>query len=182
MTRPRTRRARLAACAAVLLLAACRHGEAAPATPDGQEAEIYRAVLATAESRLVVRTTSAPPEFAGDARERIKMHRDELSGLDASTVRSFLERNRVSVPLPELGDGRLEMVSEEEWRAHGTSAEPRWNRGVMMLSRIGYSSGGTQALVYVVKACPLCGGAEYVLLTRTGDRWTVTARASDWYS
>jgi hypothetical protein len=182
MTRSRTRRAAFAVCATVLLLAACRHTGAAPPTRDGQEAEIYHAVLARAESRLVVRTTSAPPEFVGDAMERIRMHRNELSGLNTSTVQSFLERNRVSVQLPELGDARVEMVSKEEWSAHLDGRERRWNRGVMMLSRIGYSSDGTQALVYVVKACPLCGGADYVLLTRTGDRWMVTATANDWNS
>lgn len=182
MTRGRAPWASLAACTAVLLLAACRHTEAAPRTYDADDAEVYRVVLARAESRLVLRTTSAPPEFVGDARERIAMHGHALPGLQPGTAQSFLERNRRSASLPQLGGSRLELVSEEEWRAAADSRKRRWNRGVMMLSRIGYSRDRTQALVYVVKACPLCGGADYVLLTRTSDRWRVAAEANDWNS
>lgn len=181
----RSRGARLgaAACTALLLAIGCQRAGVASAAADERDVAIYRAVLAGAESRLVVRTTSAPLEVGEmTTGQRIAMHARDLPGLDPSTVRSFQERNRVSEALPALGGSGVETVAEEEWQAHADSDEPRWNRGVMILSRIGYSREGTQALVYVVKACPLCGGAEYVLLARSGDRWAVVAKAGDWYS
>jgi hypothetical protein len=51
----------------------------------------------------------------------------------------------------------------------------------IVLSRIGYSRDGAQALVYVTRACHPCGGgSDYVLLSRARGVWTVTARSDVW--
>lgn len=73
-------------------------------------------------------------------------------------MQSFFSRNRVSEPLPEV-DSTVAWIS--------------------VLSRIGYSDDGAQALAYVTHACPLCGYGQYVLLARSGDGWTVAAAALD---
>jgi len=179
-----------AVCAAVVLAGGCR-AAGVPLAPAGeQDAAVYREVLATAPTRTVLRTTSAPLDLAGEAKERIAMHSAELNDLQPGTVRSFLDQNLTEASLQELGDSTLVWVSEEEWHAwmqqpresrEGGETE-RWRHGVMRLSRIGYSRDSKQALVYVVHACPLCGSGTYVLLTRVGDRWSIAAEAADWFS
>ncbi|HEX2081340.1 MAG TPA: hypothetical protein VHG08_26790 [Longimicrobium sp.] len=157
---------------------------------DQHDAAIYRVVLASTQSRIVQRSTAGPLESMGDVAERIAMHADALPGLDGSTIRSFLARHRMETPVPDLGDSSIVWMSREEWRAfagrrNGWAALDErhpGNAGVILLSRVGYASDGTQALVYVTTACPLCGSGEYVLLARRGNGWTITGRAQDWVS
>jgi hypothetical protein len=152
---------------------------------------VYRAVLASIPSRLVQSTTQPPPELTGNRAERIAALGDQLHGLDASMVRSFLARNRDPVRLPDLGDGTVVWIAAEEWRAlanqrDGWDAIRRRAPGsnaVVTISRPGYSQDASRALVYVIAACEgLCSEAHYVLLSHDRGEWREVARALDWAS
>lgn len=55
-------------------------------------------------------------------------------------------------------------------------------RPVLLLARPGHDARRTQALVYGITACPLCGGAFFSLLRRDGEQWTVVRRSAEWHS
>jgi hypothetical protein len=192
----RARRLGFAACAAVLLAAGCGPSAPSPAAwpepthspapADERDAAVYRAVLAGAPTRTVLRPTGSPSLFTDDVPNSIAANAPNLPGLDPGTARSFLDLDRTQTSLPELGDFSVVWVSEAEWRASMESVDARrmerWRHGVMRLSRIGYSDDRTQALVYVAHVCPLCGSGGYVLLARTGGRWSIVAESQDWVS
>lgn len=55
--------------------------------------------------------------------------------------------------------------------------------GFIMLSNVGFSKTGDQALVYVVHWCgDLCGTGHYVLLSKDEDKWKVDEKAMIWIS
>ncbi|HEY0017821.1 MAG TPA: hypothetical protein VGC13_16020 [Longimicrobium sp.] len=177
---------------ALVMATAC--GELAPGEmlPARDDAAVYRAVLAAERAggvlRPVVQRTSEPAlEFV----EEQELHRlvtrvPAMPGLDASTVRSFLAVNSDVAPIPDLRDTTVSWVSREEWRAWPYGWSEHFARhpdsgGVIVFSRVGYSRDGAQALVYVTRACPPCGGvSDFVLLSRARSVWTVTARANVW--
>jgi hypothetical protein len=179
----------------VVAISACAGGamEARTAVDD---AAVYRAALLPKPDdgivlrRVVQQTTEPTLEDLGGIAERLAMHARQLPGLDTSTVRSFVAFNGQVAVVPELGDSTLSWVSKKEWRSlfdgedGGSEFFSRHpdSGGVTLLSRVGYSRDGTQALVYVVRACPLCGEGEYVLLVRANGQWRVWARANDWNS
>ena len=63
---------------------------------------------------------------------------------------------------------------------------PDWAKGArysVSLSEVQYSRDGSQALVYVVHACPLCGWGALVLLARdSANVWRVSATLQVWFS
>jgi hypothetical protein len=155
------------------------------------DVDVYRAVLASTPSRLVQSTTQPPLEFSGKSADRIALLAGQLHPLDASTVRSFLARNRDSVRLPNLEDPTVVWIAAEEWRAlanqPGGWEEIRGrapgSNAVVTISRPGYSRDASLALVYVIAVCEgLCSESHYVLLSRDGGEWKVVARAQDWVS
>lgn len=139
-------------------------------------------------SLRVVRTTTVPVSFDGSYERRLRDDRAHaLAGLKDETIRSFVERNRGHSTLPEpLSPGMpYSWVSNEDFLSRKAMANVRPDGRIdrlAVLSAAGYDRAHTQALVYVVDACPLCGHAEYVLLTRTPLGWAVTAQADDWWS
>lgn len=54
--------------------------------------------------------------------------------------------------------------------------------GYITLSRAGFSFDGKEALFYTEHICGLCGGGEFVLMRKHGDRWAVVNRYSTWVS
>jgi hypothetical protein len=179
----------------VIATSACAGGALASPTA-ADDAAVYRAALLPRPDdglvfrRVVQRTTEPTPEDTGGIPERLAMHAPRLPGLDPSTVRSFLALNGQVAAVPELGDSTLSWISREAWRTM-MDEEDAWrdfdrrhprSGGITLLSRVGYSRDGAQALVYVMRACPLCGEGEYVLLARANGQWRVSARANDWNS
>jgi hypothetical protein len=177
-----------------LFVAATACGELAPGEMlhARDDAAVYRAVLAAERAggvlRPVVQRTSEPAlEFVAErVSPRIVTRVPTMRGLDSSTVRSFLALNSQVAPIPDLRDTSVSWVNREEWRAwpYGWSeffARHPDSGGVIVFSRVGYSRDGAQALVNVTRACPPCGGvSDYVLLSRAGGAWTVTARSNVW--
>jgi hypothetical protein len=128
---------------------------------------------------LFVQRESEAPLSPTDQRaeERFTdVHRAALRGLHSETERSFWQRNRSSDTLPRtLARGRYQLIPSARWRERDA-------RPVFLLSKPGYNRDMTQALVYVVAACPLCGGADYLLLQRDGTRWRIAGSSTDWNS
>lgn len=53
--------------------------------------------------------------------------------------------------------------------------------GILLVSRVGFNSDKTEAVVYAGKSCgTLCGEGYYVRLTKIGDRWTVADQTTVW--
>ncbi|HEX5872973.1 MAG TPA: hypothetical protein VFY65_21220 [Longimicrobium sp.] len=178
--------------ALVMAVAACARFAPGDLLPAVDDAAVYRAVLTAERARglirpLVQRTSEPVVAFPGEGvAQRLAMYAATRPALDATTVRSFLALNGQVAAIPDLGDTTVSWVSREEWRAWGYGwdeylALDRDSAGVIVFSRVGYSRDGTQALVYVTRPCPPCGGwSDYVLLARTGGVWTVTARWNVW--
>ena len=54
---------------------------------------------------------------------------------------------------------------------------------VIRLSKIGFNKAGTEAFVYAeLVACPLCGGADYVLLEKNSGVWKIKEKFNRWVS
>jgi hypothetical protein len=166
--------------------------------PERDDVAVYQAVLAPdvddyARRRVIQRTTEPVMEVPAGGQSverRLAMQAAGLPGVDTSTVRAFLALHREVVDLPDLGDTTLSWVSQDEWRSLVRTAQG-WSTffdrypesgGVTLLSRIAYSADGLQALTYVARACPLCGGSDYFLLSRVNGQWRITARVADWRS
>jgi hypothetical protein len=148
---------------------------------------VYRAVLASIPSRLVQSTTQPPLELSGKRADRIALLADQLHPLDASTVRSFLARNRDPVRLPDLEDSTVVWIAAEEWRAL-TNQRGGWeeirgrapgSNAVVTISRPGYLTRCVAGARIRDRVCEgLCSESHYVVL-RDGGEWKVVARAQD---
>lgn len=148
----------------------------------------------TVHNVVVQRETAPPEEVAGETpRERLAdIHRRLLPDLQHSTERSFWERNVAPETLQSaMIPGIENWISEEDFRTRVVDTSAGWedffrqypgSDGLISFSRPGYSHDGTQALIYVSIACPLCGRGEYLLLSRTSGRWKIVARSVDWLS
>ena len=142
-------------------LAGCIAGlRARPASEE--DVAVYRALLAATPGQFVQPTTQPPLKSVGTIEERLAELAGGLPGLDTSTVRSLLARNRDSGPLPVLGDTTVVWIDADEWAALANHQEG-WNqlllrlpsaRMVLRMSWPGYSRDGSQALVYVLMGCP----------------------------
>ncbi len=76
-----------------------------------------------------------------------------------------------------LDDRRLEEIFEgpDPWGPQGP--------GVFhVFSRVGFDGSGEKAVVYVMKACPLCGLGAFFLVQRADVGWTVTGSCLAWES
>jgi hypothetical protein len=183
---------------ALCLSAASAAAQDAAPVPEQDDVAIYRAVLAPevddyVRRRVIQRTTEPVMDLPAEGLSvvrRLAMHAPGLPGLDTSTVRAFLALHREVVDLPDLGDTTLSWVSDDEWRSLVRTAQG-WSTffdrypesgGVTLLSRIAYSADGSQALTYVARVCPLCGGSDYFLLSCVNGQWRIIARVEDWRS
>jgi hypothetical protein len=53
--------------------------------------------------------------------------------------------------------------------------------GILLVSRIGFNSDKTEAIVYAGKSCgTLCGEGYYVRLTKIGEHWAVADQTTVW--
>jgi hypothetical protein len=55
--------------------------------------------------------------------------------------------------------------------------------GLLTFSRVGFSTDGAQALLYVSSNCGgLCGGGYYVVMERHNGRWVIEKEINVWVS
>jgi hypothetical protein len=108
--------------------------------------------------------------------------------LDDSARRSLLERNKVSVALPDIDTCEsLRLVDGEEIEHYlgvpGSDFRDRWvafyekfadASGVMSLSLPGYSKEGDIAVVQIASSCgETCGGGSFWVLRKVSGQWSV---------
>jgi hypothetical protein len=194
-------RIRQVGAAILLALAACtgRRVEHPAGVMTFEDRSVWSAVLAweyggsvRLGSQLVVQTETEAPSVSWRDTTVIStlspFHRSSLRGLRPETERDFVRRVRV----PERIGGPLLLAAPYTWITREEAARANrdfriWQHtvkghGVLVLSSVGYDRGHTQALVYLVDECPLCGFAKYVLLERSGLEWRVVADAEEWVS
>ncbi|HEV8482831.1 MAG TPA: hypothetical protein VGV87_04665 [Blastocatellia bacterium] len=155
-----------------------------------EEYEIYAAAIKQYYVRpdtklLVIEDRTFRYDF-GDSEEPWK---DKYKGLtiDRSTVEDYEARNvrpsllsKTSFKLPV----KFNLISDLDLKAifHGTWGELEWiayyrrfsdSSGFIMLSRIGFNTERTQALLYLGSRCgPGCGDIHFLLLEKTNGTWT----------
>lgn len=183
---------RSAAAPLLVVLAMVPAAARAQAPSREDDAAVYRAAIHEFPTRIIRSTTARPVEFESlrAVTTRLAERVAALPDVDASTARAFLIRMRREEPVPDLGDTTLVWIDEAGWRdllrardGMATLADRHpGSAGILVLSAIGYSDDGTQALVYVSHFCPLCGSGRVILLEREGGAWTVTESVDDWNS
>jgi len=114
--------------------------------------------------------------------------------VDSTAVRSFENRNRSSVAIPQLSPSRGRVVRAHsstldslprELKAHWRAFYELYPRsaGLISLSTVGYSSNGDVAIVMVGQACgALCGRGYLIGLRRKGGKWYVATIKPTWVS
>jgi len=107
--------------------------------------------------------------------------------IDESAVENYEARNgqqwllnKASFKLPV----KANLITDLDLKAifHGTWGDLEWinyyrrfpdSRGFVMVSRVGFNTQHTQALLYVGSRCgPGCGDIHFLLLEKTNDTWT----------
>ena len=123
--------------------------------------------------------------------------RESLPALQRSTIRSFETRNRKPIVLSaeNFEQHSVSIVAEHELSKIFNRAEggggwwPEYYerfadaQGILTLSRVGFNSEGTQALLYYGNQYAGLGGkGEMVLFDRVDNRWLITKRYMIWIS
>ena len=164
--------ARLADCAA------------ARVTPLGPTAEDYEVYSAVSEALFSPRTTRPPiylvTDWPDDARPSLERC-SEAEGTTSEVVRDFGAQNKRQWGLARRFrlSWEVTVVRPIDLAEHalGERAER------VQFSRIGYDRSHQRALVYVAHYCPLCGGADYVVVARDPQRgWSIVDRCLVWVS
>lgn len=156
-----------------------------------EEYEIYSAVIKQMyvqpnTKQLVIEERTFRYDFGS---ENDEPWRDKRKGLtiDGSAVEDYEARNsrqwllnKASFKLPV----KANLVTDLDLKAifHGNWGDLEWinyyrrfpdSRGFVMLSRIGFNTEHTQALLYVGSRCgPRCGDIHFLLLEKANGTWT----------
>ena len=155
-----------------------------------EEYEIYSAAIkqyyVKSDTKLLVIEDRT---FRYDFSDNEEPWKDKYKGLtiDRSTVEDYEARN-VRPSLLNKASFKLQvkfnLISDLDLKAifHGTWGELEWiayyrrfpeSRGFIMLSRIGFNTERTQALLYLGSRCgPGCGDIHFLLLEKTNGTWT----------
>lgn len=138
---------------------------------------------------VVDRTATDSNRGHADLWKALRYLRIEIPDLDRSAADDFEQHNSGPHPLPSLtGTGTVKLVS---WKAAPLTME-EWHKfhtlhpdadALVILSRIGLTTGSTQGLAYLEFACgDWCGGGRYLVLHPSADDkvWTVDATYQSW--
>ena len=108
--------------------------------------------------------------------------------IDQSAAEDFEAKNRKHWVLAKSSfklPVKFDLISDADLRSvfHGKLGDLEWtdfyrrypaSSGFIMLSRVGFNTEHTQALVYVGSRCgPDCGDLFFSLMEKTGESWTV---------
>ena len=155
-----------------------------------EEYEIYSAAIkqyyVKSDTKLLVIEDRT---FRYDFSDNEEPWKDKYKGLtiDRSTIEDYEARN-VRPSLLNKTSFKLQvkfnLISDLDLKAifHGTWGELEWiayyrrfpeSSGFIMLSRIGFNTERTQALLYLGSRCgPGCGDIHFLLLEKTTGTWT----------
>src|SRR6185295_11844935 len=173
---------------AVLVLAmGCQAQDAVFLETAAAESSFYSAVLGAADSSnaTIVVSRQTRNFVVGDTDAHRQAAFRSVPELWEDTVTSFERRNSAPVDLGNLVLARNVALMDEEELAAGFVENVRqgWKDfherfpqygQIVMLSRVGFSKDGRQALVYCHRSVGPTEGIGYlVLLQRTDDKWRV---------
>ena len=155
-----------------------------------EEYEIYSAAIkqyyVSDNAKLLVIVDRT---FRYDFSDNEEPWKEKYKGLtiDRSTVDDFEARNvrpSLLTKAPFKVQGKFNVISDLDLKAifHGTWGDFQWttyyrrfpeSRGFIMLSRVGFNTDHTQALLYIGSRCgPGCGDIHFLLLEKTNGTWT----------
>ena len=155
-----------------------------------EEYEIYSAVIKQmyvlpGTKLLIIEERTFRYDF-GDQNDEPWREKKKGLNIDQSTAEDYEARNgqhwllnKASFKLPV----KINLITDLDLKAifHGTWGELEWiqyyrrfpdSSGFVMLSRIGFNTGRTQALLYVGSRCgPHCGDLHFLLLEKVNGTW-----------
>ena len=156
-----------------------------------EDYEIYSSVIKQtyvqpSTKLLIIEERTFRYDFAVDNDEP---WRDKKKGLtiDQSAVEDYEAKNNQKWLLNKASfklSVKIELITDLDLKAifHGNWGDLQWinyyrrfpdSRGFVMLSRIGFNTTHTQALLYVGSRCgPGCGDIHFLLLEKANGTWT----------
>ena len=156
--------------------------------------------LAVSESRVLIVLSDTQSQSAvalGYSRDELSYWRGVTSPVDdQSVVTDFEEKNELSGRIEEdlagdgsiavvdgsfVGDGLFGLRGLSTW--HGFYERYPTANGILILSRVGLSTDGAQALVYFSHWCgSRSAHGDIVLFEKAGRRWRIVDRVNVWRS
>ncbi len=180
----------------LVLLAGCG-STPVPADPDAEEYAVYRAVIEAmylpGPKQVVIRERTSP-DIGGDVGEALQRVAEKMARVQPATLESYRDRNGQRMPLADRFGLAVPVVllGEQEMSAIFQGTGGGWDefyrrfpgaQGTMELSRVGFNTDMTQALVYVGNQSHyLAGAGFYVLLARENGVWTIQESVMAWIS
>lgn len=165
-----------------------------PGSDDGvsdEEYEIYSAVikqiyLQPNTKLLIIEERTFRYDFGiendepwREKKKGVTIHESAAADYETRNSSKWL-LNKLSFKLPV----KTNLITDHDLKAifHGSWGDLEWinyyrrfpdSRGFIMLSRIGFNTERTQALLYVGSRCgPRCGDIHFLLLEKTNGTWT----------
>jgi hypothetical protein len=116
-----------------------------------------------------------------------------LARLSPETKQDYTDRNKEHARLPspchlapqcivfDVAEVAPLVKNDRAWR--GFMKKHPNSPGIVVVSRIGFNRDGTEAIVYVGRACgSICGEGEYVRLLKVNGSWAVDDHTVVWLS
>ena len=186
----------------VVLLSACTASPTPLPTPsdaqiDTEQQAVYTALLKklySASNYVIMDTTATSPAGVSDTSATLGRMIQNMQGVDQATADSFLARNDSAYPVPpsmDLGSSYA-LLSQTVMRQIFSQNRDGWQLfyeqfpaapGITTLSRVGFNTSLSQALVYVGTLSHwLAGAGYYVLLKKVNGTWIVDQQVMSWVS
>jgi len=180
----------------LVLLVACRVAPTpGPAEIEAEEYAVYAALIEAEYlpgPGLIVLENRTEAGMDQDLERMLERINEKMPGIAAETLGSFRLRNAETVTLTNRLSLSVPYVLIDEQEMKEIFAEGGWDlfyeryphsQGVMSLSRVGFNSDLTQALVYVGNWSHwVVGAGYYVLLAKERSVWVVRDKVMVWIS
>jgi hypothetical protein len=184
-------------CASIPLRA---QTQAVPQLSDDESAvytTLFHDIYQAAKGRPIVisdqTALGVPPGMVAKIPTQGLQYRAFLAKISPDARQEYTQNNRVSEKLPSpchlapeciaenAGDLALQVKNEKAW-AKFFKKYPN-TLGIVLVSRIGFNSDHTEAVVYTSYACgTMCGQGEFARLVKRNGAWTVEDSTVVWIS
>jgi hypothetical protein len=184
------------------ILAACTASPtpeptAGPGEVDVEEQAVYAAALENlyaAPAYVLLSTSATDPVGVENTAGTLAYVLDNLPGVDETTVQDFSARNSQETPIEtgmQIG-APYTLLTRQEMSDLFSENQNGWDvfyaqhadtPGITSLSRVGFNTDLTQALVYVgTQSHWLSGTGYYLLLEKVDGLWSVVRGVMTWIS
>ena len=163
-----------------------------------EEYAVYSAVIAdrfagTHYDRIVIQNVTESNDVTIETINRNERYFARMfPALKNGVARDYNIRNKEPLRFKDSLVLKMEYVLIDEKEIEKVFKDSAWEEfykkypnsgGLISLSRPGFNSGMNQALIYRQYWCDwLCGAGNYLLLKKSGDRWTVVKEHNVWVS